>query len=393
MVRVLVTDSDSRKALCAVRSLGKKGYEVYVACEKKFNISKFSKYANGYIYLPSPSLEADKYINLLVEKLTEYDIDVIIPMEDDTVELLTKNIELLKSTKTLIPDYETFILARNKALTIKAAIENNISVPETYFIQSLKQLNNLANDVNFPLIIKPRISSGSRGIVIVTNNNELIKKYKEIHKEYPYPIIQQYIEGDFEKVQVLAIFSQNNEVKGSCVYQGLREFPVDGGPVTLWKTISFPEIEEKTIAFLKNLKWKGFAEVEYIVNKKTNEYYLMEINPRFSANIALAVQLGIDFPVIFTELALGKQIEYMRNNKYDEYCQWLLPGDLLNFIFNKNRFDQEIGYLFNKPNKIYYAILSKEDIKPVVATFLSLILNIGSNMKDLIIKLRSGKSN
>src|SRR5690625_1981748 len=94
MLKVLVTDSNSRKALCVVRSLGKQGYQVIAGSNDKINMSRFSKYCTGFQYLPNPLNEKDDYLNYLVEILRKNKIDVLIPMEDETVELIIKNIDM-----------------------------------------------------------------------------------------------------------------------------------------------------------------------------------------------------------------------------------------------------------------------------------------------------------
>src|SRR5699024_4624411 len=353
-------------------------------------MSRSSKYCTGFVRLPNKTDE-NSYINKLKKTIKEHSIDVLMPMEDETVELIISNKELFEDTHTLLPDYDTFMIARDKGKTVKKAIKHGLSSPKTYFMENIRDLELSISEIEFPVIIKPRLSSGSRGLAYVENEDQLLSKYRDIHKDHPLPIIQQYVTGNYEKIQVLVIFDTNHELKGVCTYQGIREFPIDGGPVTLWKTVSLPELENKTIKFMKQINWTGFAEVEFIVDHKTGEYFLMEINPRFSANIALAVQLGIEFPIIYTKLALQERVSLKGNDRYERYCQWLIPGDLLNFILNKKRYRQEIGYFFNKPKNLYYAILSKRDFKPVLIHILSIFLNIFGNLKNLKAKLSSSK--
>lgn len=385
--KVLVTDGESRKALCAVRTLGKHGFEVYVCSNQKINLSASSKYCFKSFLTPDPIMEKERYLEQIQRVLKKYNIDVILPMEDDTVELFILNKDILGNTKSLLPNHDSFIIARDKALTMQHATLLSIPIPETHNIkEGLESLNEIQND-KFPLIIKPRMSSGSRGISVVKNKTELIEKYPTIHKEYSNPVVQQYLTGEFEKIQVLVLFDENHELKLSCTYQGIREFPVDGGPVTLWKTVQHDEVEDKTIRFLKNINWTGFAEVEYVFEPSSEQYYLMEINPRFSANIALAVGLEIDFPLYFAKISLNEEVEAKRNEQYEQYAQWLLPGDIMNFIFNKGRFKQEIGYFFKKPMNLTYAIGSKHDVKPAIINILTLFVNIKNNVSNLLKKI------
>lgn len=128
-----------------------------------------------------------------------------------------------------------------------------------------------------------------------------------------------------------------------------------------------------------------------MMNVQSKEYYLIEINPRFSANISLAVNVGIDFPLYYTRLALDQIVDVKFNTSANSYAQWLIPGDLLNFIFNKDRFRQKVGYFFNKPDDLTHAIFSKDDIKPFFANILSLFINFFSNIRDLLVKLKANK--
>jgi len=59
-------------------------------------------------------------------------------------------------------------------------------------------------------------------------------------------------------------------------------------------------------------------------------------------------------------------------------CRWLLPGDILHFLFNKNRFNLNPSFFNFYDENIYYDILSKEDPGPVLGTaiyYLSKILS------------------
>lgn len=202
--KVLVTDGESRKALCVVRSLGKKGYEVIVGSSKKVNMSKYSKYTTRFVQLPDPVDKKHEYINKVKEFIQYNTIDIVIPMEDETVELFLLNDKILGNAKTLLPDYDVFMIARDKSKTMVRAEELGLPVPKTYH-ESIDKLQTKLCHSEFPVIVKPRISSGSRGISVIHNKDELLQKYKEIHQSYSNPLIQQYLSGDFKKIQVLVL--------------------------------------------------------------------------------------------------------------------------------------------------------------------------------------------
>ena len=374
MTKVLVTDAHHRKALSAVRSLGKEGIEVIAGAADKMSMTRFSKYCTSLFTYPDPYVEPDKFITFMLDYIQDDDFDVLLPMDDITVELFAKHLDEFVSYVNLpIPDYDTFLKGRDKGKTIKKAIDTGVPAPDTYFIDDLDQIKDLKEKIEYPVVIKPRISSGSRGITYVKKKDDLITSYQQVHKDFPYPLLQEFIPQTGRKFQVLLLIDETGNIKGSCIQELLRQFPVNGGPGTLYKTISYPELKEISADFLREIDWYGIACVEYITDPRTGNPKFMEINPRFWGTLNLSLQVGVNFPYLLAQLALDKEIDSVHNSAEDEYCQWLLPGDFLNFIFNPQRFSQEINYFFNQPDDFYYAILSSSDPWPSFGAVISLL--------------------
>jgi carbamoyl-phosphate synthase large subunit len=65
------------------------------------------------------------------------------------------------------------------------------------------------------------------------------------------------------------------------------------------------ELSKKTIAALQ---WKSGLELEFVKDKETNEYHLIEINPRFPAWVYLPAAAGQNLPYALLQLALGKTV-------------------------------------------------------------------------------------
>jgi hypothetical protein len=91
MERVLVTDGHFRKALAAVRSLGRKGIHVTVGERTLLNTSFFSKYCFKRLVYPSPRRSPNQFIDFILKEITNTCYDCIFPMEEETVLLLAKS--------------------------------------------------------------------------------------------------------------------------------------------------------------------------------------------------------------------------------------------------------------------------------------------------------------
>lgn len=366
MVRVLFTDAQPRMTLAAVRSLGKRGVEVYASEKTRFAPALFSKYCRKALVSPNPQREPEAYLEWLVRVLKEFQIDVFFPVDDPVLELVVANREKFAGLCHLpLPPTESFRIAADKGLTIKEALEAGLNCPETVFVDDLDQLTKIAESLEYPVIIKPRKSSGSRGIKKVTVKEDLCKSYLEVHGEYPFPLIQKYITTR-AKYSVGVLFNKDSQLRASFVQKQLRHYPLDTGTSVVQESVWYPELLDQALKFFGNLKWYGLAELEFIIDDKSGKPLFTEINPRFWGCIYMAILAGVDFPWLLYEMAVKGDIEGVYDYQKDLRCRWLLPGDILHFLANPNRGKMNPPFLAGKKYNVYDDTLSWEDPLPIL---------------------------
>ncbi len=369
MGRAFVTDGQWRKTLAVVRSLGKKGIEVTVGENIRLATSLFSKYATKRVVYPSPGTKPDAFIDYLLDELKQVSYDVLFPMEEETLLLVAKNQKKISElTYLLIPDYEKIEFARNKKNIIKRARELDIPCPKTWFIEDINEVEKIAGEIQYPAVIKPQVSFGSYGIKRAGNKEELISKYKEVHKIYPLPLIQESIPRKGEAFGVSALFNRDSELRAVFVHKRLREYPVTGGPSTLRESVRNLKVQELGLRLLKALNWVGVAMVEFKVNPRDGKPKLMEVNPRFWGSLQLAILSGVDFPYLIYRMAKEGDIEPVLDYKIGVRCRWMFPGDFLHFFSNLRRFRWTPSFFNFRTN---YDILSLEDPGPTLGRALS----------------------
>ena len=88
----------------------------------------------------------------------------------------------------------------------------------------------------------------------------------------------------------------------------------DKGKAWAGITINDPVLVELSDKIISSLKWRSGCELEFVKEEKSNEYYLLEINPRFPAWVYLAVAAGQNLPEALVKLALNEKVE-----KFDSY--------------------------------------------------------------------------
>ncbi|MDF2606147.1 MAG: D-aspartate ligase [Bacillales bacterium] len=370
MKRAFVTDGLLRKSLSATRSLGKKGINTIVGEKSIISPSGFSKYCNKRLKYPDPQYYPEQFLQWLKENIDNN--TVLIPMDDTILKLLIENRKFIKNYKCILPSKEAYNTACDKFETIKLSMKQNIDCPKSYLPKDNLDLLQIADIITYPAIIKPRISSGSRGIRKAENKEQLITIFNKVKNIYNIPLIQEFVPtGD--RYDVCLVYDCNSEIKATFVQKEIRHFPIEMGPSTVQESVKYDELIERSVRLLQPLKWTGIVEVEYMVDPRNNEPKLMEINPRFWNSLDLAVRVGVDFPYLYYKLCMDENVELMTDYKVGIKSRWSIPGDILHFILNRQRFKMVPSFFAGKKHQVYDDTFSKNDPLPGIIFLLACV--------------------
>ncbi len=278
--------------------------------------------------IPYPSggldilFERIKYIN------EKEKIDVIIPTLDAELfgfaKLESKLGEL--GIKTFLPSTEQLIL-RGKDKLAAFCEEHGILVPKNFLATSQQDIYKVSSEFNFPVVVKGIFYDA----VIANNLDEVFSAFSHISSKWGLPIvIQEFISG--EEYNVCTLGDGFGETIGAV---GMKKLYVtDKGKGWSGVTIDDIVLIELAKKIIKKIKWKSGAELEFIKDKKSNKYYLLEMNPRFPAWVYLTVASGQNLPYSLVKMALGENVtsfaEYEVGKIFIRYS-WDLITDIKQF--------------------------------------------------------------
>jgi len=373
MVKILILDCITRKGLTVSRALGVNGIQVHCAGHKSINPARFSRFSKKFFLLPNPENKKEEFQKSLLKLLKNENYSLIIPLEEGTIKAIYPiEKEVRGLTNYISTPEKIFDSANDKFKTLTIAKNLKIPIPKSYCPKTESDLKMISKKIGYPLIIKPKISSGSRGIMKVNNGSELIEKYSKVSKKYPSPIVQEFIPSDGKGV-LAGFLLKKGKVIADFSYERLREYPLSGGPGTMWLSNDNIEVKEYGKRLLEKLNWNGIAMVEFKLDKKIPK--LMEINPRFWGSLALAIGSGVNFPYLLYLLSQNKKIEKPKcvlNMK----CRWLIPGDLMHFISNPNRFCLKPSFFKFFEKNTFYDELSLKDIPGSIGSIIFAFFNL-----------------
>jgi predicted ATP-grasp superfamily ATP-dependent carboligase len=358
-ITVLVLDADHKNALAIIRHLGKtKQYEIDVVSHNKRSIGFYSKYANEKILVHDPKKDANAYLNDLLGILIKKKYAVILPVSYISYQICSENKEKISEhTHLTITSHENIKLASSKVQTYAFAEKIAVPYPAIIKVNSLDEIESL--DPEFPCVIKAPFEIGKNVVDYAHNKEQFIRKYRAICDKHnmadTLPIVQRYIDGGGFG---FFAYYENGQCKNFFIHKRLREYPASGGFSTTAEAFYDPKIETYGKKILDALNWDGVAMVEFKQDKRTGEYYLMEINAKFWGSLELALVNGVNFPQMLIDRALGKDVK--TNDSYGrKRFQWILNGDLFHLFQRPWHLFAFIRDLFIARNDFYWS-----DIKP-----------------------------
>ena len=351
---ILILDGEERSSLAAVRSLGKCGLRILVGSESKTSLAGVSKYCTKQVTYASPYHDRQRFIRDIQNIIKHEKIDVLLPMTDVSVyNTLEHEDELKRHVKIMSCSYEQYVQASNKINLVNLSKKLNIPVPGSIIVETHSDVVLRKNQLQYPLVLKPRASLVSEGNTIYKAGVRIVDTYDEIVKsiennivfKHPF-MIQEKLNGEG-----LGVFALCNYGKPVVVFahRRIREKPPWGGVSVLCEsTAPDPQAEYYALSLLKKLNWHGIAMVEFKRDNKTGIPMLMETNARFWGTLQLAIDAGVDFPKLLYQQCIGTLKEEKITYTYSR-LRWLL-GDLDNLYINLS--NKNLNYSFGDKQKL-----------------------------------------
>ena len=366
MTTVLVTDGQSRSALAVVRSLGRHGVRVVCGEASRLATTFASKHVDERFVYPDPRVHPEAFVDTVDTYLRNNDVDVFLPMDHETTYLANKHLELF-SEHTLVPvaGADKFDRLVRKDFVMKRAAALGIPHPRTVYPAPGDDPAELASELTFPVVIKPRAAAGSKGVQYVDDPASFPSAYRAASQWDPSPIVQERVPKEGRGMGA-AFLRWDGEIKARFEYQRLREFPAEGGPSTLRESIHDDRLFEAGKALLEDVDWQGVAMVEFKNDPRTNTPKLLEVNPRFWGSLHLSYRAGVEFPWLLVQCALGLDPDPVLTYPAGTRCRYLLPGDLMNLLSRRDEAAFREFFPLVEAGT-YFDIIDRSDPLPAVA--------------------------
>ena len=291
---VLVLDAHLRQSLVAVRALGRRGLSVAALAPSDAAPAFSSRWCRARFVCPAPE-GSDAYAAYLEDVLAAPGARVVLPAADGTVAALRRHRARLQTrTRLAIAGEAALGLAVDTERTLAVARRLGIAVPPTCRLRTAADLGGALAQIGLPAVIKPSeswLTCGGRGVRIgprlVTTPQEARRAAGEVTRRGGLGLYQPLLSGRPEAVSLL--------YAGGRVHARFAQWAGATEP---------PDIGEQAERLVRVVDLEGYSDVEFRRDERGTPY-LMEITPRPSARLEIAVRANVDFPHLLYQWACG----------------------------------------------------------------------------------------
>lgn len=363
-------------SLGLVRALGRKGISVYGIGLSKYELALSSKYCKS-IGAADPRYEPDKMLDILVKFGRENCRDnkfILYPTGDECVVFIGENCEILSKYfifSKLNPEIVELFLC--KGAFYNACLEYDMSTPVSFLPESIEELTNISNEINYPCIAKPKyyhkwaMTHGLVKGVVCHNSNELLAFGSRFEADINDFIVQEILNGPETDIYVVAAyFDKNSNPHGVFVGNKIRQYPIGFGTTTMMKSDYKPDLISLSVEFMKKIGYQGLCDIEYKFDRKDNTFKIIEINPRLGRWYGIVEAAGHD-TIYYSFLDLTDQpIPDMAIESRN--VTWALTSrDFFAILKNKQWSIGSAMRSYAGPKT--WCVWAKDDIKPFFAYF------------------------
>jgi len=260
------------------------------------------------------------YLNAIRAMHDATPFDAVIPFGLQAVQALTHDPErILRPLPTMLPSSAVFDRLNDKRNLVRFAAELGIETPRVYEAATIDDLNAIARDACFPLVVKVASGSGvADGLRYANSADELRDAWHALRLrqraaategEPRELLVQEYIPGRIHGACTFTIYGRPMQIVTQ-VRQLM--YPIYGGVGAINMTTDDAILRRLAASILKHAGYHGTAHIEFKLDSRDGRYKLIEFNPKLWGSLNLSIKAGVPFPAMVRDHLIGRTIPEQR---------------------------------------------------------------------------------
>jgi predicted ATP-grasp superfamily ATP-dependent carboligase len=296
-----------------VQALGLAGIHSVVAAPPS-SLARYSRFTSRVLEWADPWTHPEELVERLISFADEQPERAVLYYSSDGSLLAVSRFRdrLGQSFRFVLPDEELLETLLDKARFQPFAEKLGLPVPRAQLLSPEKGSTPADVDLEFPLIVKPLVRSGSWSPLAeakalrVDTPQHLSESWPRLVEANLEVLVQELIPGPETQVESYHVYvAEDGQVLGEFAGQKIRTHPREFGYSSALITTDHEDVFELGRKLSRRLGLRGVAKFDF-KRGPDGRLYLLEINPRFNLWHHLGARAGVNLPqLVYDDLARG----------------------------------------------------------------------------------------
>jgi len=267
----------------------------------------------------TPMIYSDEYIQFLQQYCAENHIEAIISLFDIDLPILAAHKKGFEDngTQVIISDEAVIHICNDKWESYKFLINNHFNTPKTYITLDNAWAGLKTQEIQFPVMVKPRWGMGSIGVYEANNAEELRVLYNKTMHHIKNSYLKYESKDNLEQ-SILIQEKLTGQEYGLDVINNLhgeyqttivkKKFAMRSGETDCAETIDNPILKDLGQGISEKLGHIGNLDMDIFMDGDTP--YILEMNARFGGGYPFSHMAGVNLPLAI--------IQWLRADKIDK---------------------------------------------------------------------------
>ena len=195
-------------------------------------------------------------------------------------------------------------------------------IPESLIVEDVHAAVDFANTIGYPVIVRPAYTMGGTGGGIAENEEELVAI---VIKGLNYSMIGQVLiersVAGWKEIEFEVIRDGNDNCITVCSMENFDPVGVHTGdsivvaPAQTLTDHEYQMLRSASLRIIRELGIEGGCNAQYALDTKSDQYYVIEVNPRVSRSSALASKAtGYPIAKVSSKIAIGYTLDEIVNS-------------------------------------------------------------------------------